>query len=59
MSFMSANFLSRNYGYSSETSDDYEGEIHSCDYGDLAWIPVDQVKDLNLWEGDRIFLEFV
>ena len=41
------------------TSDDYAGEIHTCDEGDLAWIPVDQVKNLNLWEGDRIFLEFL
>ena len=27
--------------------------------GSLAWIPVDQILDLPLWEGDRYFLPLV
>ena len=27
-----------------------------CDEGELCWIPVDQILDLNLWDGDRYFL---
>lgn len=29
------------------------------DEGTLAWIPKDEVPGLNLWEGDRIFLDWV
>jgi 8-oxo-dGTP diphosphatase len=39
------------------TADRYEGTIHECNEGDLAWIPKSQVPDLRLWEGDRIFLK--
>ncbi|MEE3486613.1 MAG: 8-oxo-dGTP diphosphatase [Bulleidia sp.] len=34
----------------------YEGEMHACDEGTLAWIEEDKVMDLPMWEGDRIFL---
>ena len=27
--------------------------------GTLAWIPREEVLSLNLWEGDRIFLDWV
>lgn len=30
--------------------------VPECDEGTFAWIPVAQVADLPLWEGDRIFL---
>lgn len=40
------------------TADSYEGEINmNCPEGELAWIPKEKVMDLNLWEGDRIFLK--
>lgn len=41
------------------TSDDFDGEIHECDEGDLKWVEKDQVMNLNLWEGDRIFLRYL
>ncbi len=28
-----------------------------CNEGDLKWIPKDEILNLNLWEGDRYFLE--
>ncbi len=28
-----------------------------CNEGDLKWIPKDEILSLNLWEGDRYFLE--
>ena len=31
--------------------------LFECSEGDLRWIPKDQVTSLNLWEGDRFFLE--
>ena len=41
------------------TADDFSGEVSDCDEGELAWIPKDKIKDLNLWEGDRIFLKLL
>ncbi len=50
------------------TSDDFEcpgpeddgtGEFFHCDEGELHWVDIDMVDDLNLWEGDRIFLNLL
>lgn len=32
-------------------------EVRENDEGVMAWIPKDEVLDLPLWEGDRLFLE--
>ena len=34
----------------------FEGELSSCDEGDLVWVKKNVMMNLNLWEGDRIFL---
>lgn len=40
------------------TADDFEGELTAdCDEGDLRWVPKQDLFDLNLWDGDRIFLK--
>ena len=36
---------------------EFEGELLECNEGTLAWIPEDEIMGLNLWEGDRIFLQ--
>ena len=41
------------------TADEFEGDPIDCDEGDLAWIPVEDVPDLDLWEGDRVFLKLL
>ncbi len=28
-----------------------------CDEGELRWVPKEEVMGLNLWEGDRVFIE--
>lgn len=39
---------------------EYEGEISSdCDEGELSWIPIEELSNLKLWEGDKIFLELM
>lgn len=38
------------------TCEKYHGALHECNEGTLAWIKEDQIMDLSLWEGDRIFL---
>ena len=36
----------------------YNGQLSSiCDEGELKWIPIAEVGDLRLWEGDKCFLE--
>ncbi|MCC8066549.1 MAG: 8-oxo-dGTP diphosphatase [Clostridiales bacterium] len=41
------------------TADGFEGELTACKEGTLAWVPKEKVMDLNLWEGDRIFLRLL
>ena len=41
------------------TSDDFSGELISCDEGDLEWVKKDRFPELNLWEGDYIFLRLL
>lgn len=41
------------------TCDDFDGEITICDEGDLKWIDKKRIFDLNLWEGDKIFLKLI
>lgn len=46
------------------TADGFEGELPqermiNCKEGILEWVPKDKIMELNLWEGDRIFLELL
>ena len=41
------------------TADEFEGELTECNEGELAWIDKDKVLELNLWEGDKIFLKLL
>lgn len=41
------------------TADQFEGEGIACDEGELEWIEKEKVYDLNLWEGDKIFLRLL
>ena len=41
------------------TADGFEGEQIPCDEGQLEWVDKKAVYDLNLWEGDKIFLHLL
>ncbi len=41
------------------TSDQWIGNLSDCNEGDLQWIDKQQVFDLQLWTGDRIFLRLI
>jgi 8-oxo-dGTP diphosphatase len=45
------------------TGDEFEGDISTameyCPEGVLKWIPKKEIFDLNLWEGDKIFLKLL
>lgn len=38
---------------------DFEGDLIDCPEGELHWIDEDTILDLNLWEGDPIFIPYV
>ena len=38
---------------------DFQGELIDSPEGDLQWIADDQLLELNLWPGDRIFLPWL
>ena len=38
------------------TSDKFSGELRECAEGELSWVSKEKVEELDLWEGDRIFL---
>lgn len=37
------------------TADGFTGRLRACDEGSLKWVRKEDVFDLNLWEGDKIF----
>lgn len=42
------------------TADEYEGElIAECSEGTLEWVDKQRLRELNLWEGDYIFLDLL
>lgn len=41
------------------TADGFEGELISCNEGNLEWVKIWEIPKLNLWEGDRIFLRLL
>jgi len=41
------------------TASDFSGELTECSEGILKWIPKQEISSLNLWQGDRIFLDLL
>lgn len=41
------------------TADGFTGEPVPCDEGDLEWVKKEEIYNLNLWEGDKIFFRLI
>ena len=41
------------------TCSDFSGTVKQCDEGELCWIPKDDIFNLPIWEGDKIFLKII
>ncbi len=41
------------------TADGFEGEETDCDEGELEWVDIDRIHELNIWEGDKIFFRLL
>ena len=35
---------------------DFSGNLIECDEGDLKWIPIKDIYNYPMWEGDKVFL---
>lgn len=41
------------------TIPEFEGKLIDCNEGHLEWIPNNKLKKLNLWEGDKHFIDWL
>jgi 8-oxo-dGTP diphosphatase len=41
------------------TSEDFKGNLIDSPEGNLKWVPNNELTSLNLWDGDKIFLEWL
>jgi 8-oxo-dGTP diphosphatase len=41
------------------TAKEFVGELINSPEGTLEWIPNDKLTELNLWDGDKIFLDWL
>lgn len=41
------------------TAHGFHGKLKTCDEGDLEWIEKTRLRELTLWEGDKLFLELL
>ena len=41
------------------TATEFEGEQIECDEGELHWVEKEKILSLSLWEGDRVFLQYL
>ena len=41
------------------TADEFEGEQIECNEGVLEWVRKEEIRNLNLWEGDKIFFRLL
>ena len=41
------------------TCSDFNGELKECDEGVLEWVDKQEIYNLPLWEGDKIFLKLI
>ena len=40
-------------------TDNFEGDLIDSNEGNLAWIPNDKLTEINLWDGDKIFIPWL
>ena len=38
---------------------DFSGDIIDCNEGELRWIPIKEIFNYTMWEGDKVFLNLL
>lgn len=41
------------------TASGFEGDMKSCEEGELVWVTKSEIENLNIWEGDKIFFRLL
>ena len=41
------------------TATGFTGEMITCDEGELVWVPKNEIENLSIWEGDKIFFRLL
>ena len=41
------------------TVEEFKGEIIDCDEGELHFVKIKDIPHLNIWEGDKVFLDLL
>lgn len=41
------------------TADGFSGKVKECEEGKLEWVEKDRLAELNLWDGDLLFLDLI
>ena len=41
------------------TATGFEGDLIECNEGELKWIDKEELYNMTIWEGDRIFLKLI
>jgi 8-oxo-dGTP diphosphatase len=45
--------------FTASVPEDFELPRKTCDEGELAWVELDRIKDLPVWEGDKIMFDYL
>lgn len=38
---------------------EFDGNLIECNEGNLEWVPKEKIFDLNIWEGDKLFIKWM
>ena len=60
ITFLSAEYPSEYmHVFTAAVPEDYELPRKECDEGELAWVKLDEINSLPVWEGDRIMFDYL
>ena len=45
--------------FTASLPEDFELPERACDEGELCWVPLTDIKDLPIWEGDKIMFDYL
>ena len=45
--------------FTAELPEDFRLPERACDEGELCWVPLTDIKDLPVWEGDKIMFDYL
>ena len=45
--------------FTASVADDFELPEGACDEGELCWVPLSDICDLPVWEGDKIMFDYL